>query len=482
MSELLTQFDYDKVKELVPKNDRDFEREYVKPRRPDEQQEDYGTTRLRELWDKINEQVEEINKEYAVVNLYGNTAILHEVIHPITGQPDIELSKISDFHNFFANRLVENPEKENGQKVSISKLWFKSLLRRQYERVVFSPGKKEITDNCYNLFRGFAVDPQKGDYSLMDQHIKEVIANDYLPVYYYIKAWMAHTVQEPGDERPGVAIVMRGGQGVGKGVFATYFGKIFGGHFIHIQNQRHLTGNFNVHLKDKLLVYADEAFWGGDKSMAGVLKGLITEKQIFIEPKGLNAFPVDNHMRFIIASNEDWIVPADADDRRMFVLDVSNKYQGNHKYFKALFRQMDNGGCEAMLYDLLKYDYSDVNLREFPRTEALLDQILRSASTIEKFWFEVLMEGDLEEEIIKSELYGRYLEFAKGINDRHPDTAAVFGRKMKDICPKLKNGRPRVGDSRKTVYFFPEIEECRQMFQERIRMPIDWSSGHSSQG
>jgi hypothetical protein len=377
---------------------------------------------------------------------------------------------------------VENPEKENGQKVSISKLWFKSLLRRQYERVVFSPGKKEITDNCYNLFRGFAVDPQKGDYSLMDQHIKEVIANDYLPVYYYIKAWMAHTVQEPGDERPGVAIVMRGGQGVGKGVFATYFGKIFGGHFIHIQNQRHLTGNFNVHLKDKLLVYADEAFWGGDKSMAGVLKGLITEKQIFIEPKGLNAFPVDNHMRFIIASNEDWIVPADADDRRMFVLDVSNKYQGNHKYFKALFRQMDNGGCEAMLYDLLKYDYSDVNLREFPRTEALLDQILRSASTIEKFWFEVLMEGDLEEEIIKSELYGRYLEFAKGINDRHPDTAAVFGRKMKDICPKLKNGRPRVGDSRKTVYFFPEIEECRQMFQERIRMPIDWSSGHSSQG
>lgn len=53
MSELLTQFDYDKVKELVPKNDRDFEREYVKPRRPDEQQEDYGTTRLRELWDKI---------------------------------------------------------------------------------------------------------------------------------------------------------------------------------------------------------------------------------------------------------------------------------------------------------------------------------------------------------------------------------------------------------------------------------------------
>ena len=114
---------------------------------------------------------------------------------------------------------------------------------------------------------------------------------------------MAHTVQDPGGERPGVAIVMRGGQGVGKGVFATYFGKIFGGHFIHIQNQRHLTGNFNVHLKDKLLVYADEAFWGGDKSMAGVLKGLITEKQIFIEPKGLNAFPVDNHMRFIIASN-----------------------------------------------------------------------------------------------------------------------------------------------------------------------------------
>jgi hypothetical protein len=385
------------------------------------------------------------------------------------------LSKVSDFHSFFANQLIKDPEKTNGKKTSISKLWFTSSNRRQYKGVVFNPDTNKKHNGYYNLYRGFAVKPKKGDWSLMKTHIKEVIANNFSPIYHYIIGWMAQTVQEPGGERPGVAIVMRGGQGVGKGVFANNFGKLFGSHFAHIQNQKHLTGNFNYHLKDKLLVFVDEAFWGGDKSKGGILKGLITEKQLFIEPKGLNAFPVDNHMRFIIASNESWIVPADADDRRMFVIDVSKKYQGEHDYFKALVNQMKNGGREAMLYDLLEYDFSKMNLREFPRTEALLDQILHSASTVEKFWFEVLMEDDLQEEVPKSEFFDRYLDFANKLKDNHPGSESVFGRKLKSICPELKDSRPWVEGKRKSIYCFPDIESCRQMFQERVGMAINWN-------
>jgi hypothetical protein len=37
-----------------------------------------------------------------------------------------------------------------------------------------------------------------------------------------------------------------------------------------------------------LVVYADEAFWAGDKKAEGVLKAMITEDTIQIEMKGVN--------------------------------------------------------------------------------------------------------------------------------------------------------------------------------------------------
>jgi hypothetical protein len=479
MGELTEQFDYERVTELVPKDDRDFEREYKEPAEKDD------ASKLHELWDRINDEIEQINKEYAVINLSGNAAVLNEVVKPTTNQPDVEFSRISDFHHFFANQLVQNPAKGKGQKerVSISKLWFASPSRREFKGVVFNPDANKKFDGYYNLYRGLAVKPKKGDWSLMDQHIKEVIANNFSPVYYYIKAWLAQMVQEPGGQRPGVALVLRGGQGVGKGIFATNFGMIFGSHFIHIQNQKHLTGNFNQHLKDKLLVFVDEGFWAGDKSQAGVLRGLITEDKIIIEPKGVNAFDIDNHMRFIIASNNSWVVPAGLDERRMFVLDVSSKYQRDYDYFKALVGQMDNGGREAMLYDLLEYDYHSVNLREFPRTEALLDQMLRSASITHRFWFEKLMEGCLMPgetywtgNVSTDLFYNECIEFSKKIGLKYASDKRQFGKDLKHVCPTMKKVRPVLSDgTRQHEYMFPGLDECRIRFEQRINMEVDWN-------
>ena len=65
-------------------------------------------------------------------------------------------------------------------------------------------------------------------------------------------------------------------------------------------------------------------------------------------------------------------------ERRFCVLDVDSAHQSDHPDFAALMQQMENGGREAMLHELLEYDYSDINLREPPATEALLDQKLLS--------------------------------------------------------------------------------------------------------
>ncbi|WP_163371940.1 primase-helicase family protein [Endozoicomonas acroporae] len=135
---------------------------------------------------------------------------------------------------------------------------------------------------------------------------------------------------------------LMGGQGNGKGVFAEYFGKLFGSHFQHVSNPEHLVGRFNGNLSSFLLVFADEAFWAGDKAKPGALKTLITEPRRMIEMKHKDAAEVDNYVRLIVASNEDWVVPAEADDRRFCVLKVSDARKGDTAYFQNIINERDS--------------------------------------------------------------------------------------------------------------------------------------------
>jgi chloramphenicol 3-O-phosphotransferase len=83
---------------------------------------------------------------------------------------------------------------------------------------------------------------------------------------------LARWAQHP--EKVGeVALVLRGVEGAGKGTVADILKEWFKHHYVHIQQSRHLLGNFNAHLIDALLVFADEVVWGGDKAGDGeVLK------------------------------------------------------------------------------------------------------------------------------------------------------------------------------------------------------------------
>ncbi len=57
------------------------------------------------------------------------------------------------------------------------------------------------------------------------------------------------------------------------------------------------------------------------------------------------------------------------DERRFCVLLPSSVFQQNTGYFGDLIREKKNGGVEAMMFDLLNYDYSHIYLRKAPMTE-----------------------------------------------------------------------------------------------------------------
>jgi hypothetical protein len=371
----------------------------------------------------------------------------------------------------------------DGKETSVGSWWLNHPRRRQYDQVVFSPGEGVVPKSSYNLWRGFAVDPQPGDWSLYQDHIFENICSGDGDLLIYLLAWMAQGIQHP-EVKPEVAIVLRSEErGTGKSFFARYYRKLFGQHGIELSNSQHLTGRFNEHLEDCCVLVINEALWAGSQTGEAVLKTLITEDTLAIEPKGFSVRFARNYLRVIMTSNAEWVVPAGFDERRFLMLDVGTAHTQDISYFKAIAEQMDNGGLAAMLYELRHWNYSGIELRCAPKTAALTRQKILSLEPRERWLFDKLHEGRLLTgdigwcpEVDKSALAANFAESlrrSRGCDVRSSQTelgaflVRVFG-------PKLLDCRPKVGDSRVRRWLFPELAECRALFEARLGARYDW--------
>jgi hypothetical protein len=299
----------------------------------------------------------------------------------------------ADLKKLYQHQKISIPNGQGGNTTkSAADWWLSHHDRRTYDGgVVFDPtGKAPAT--CWNLWSGFAVEPKPGDWSLMREHVRTVICGGNEEYFQYVIRWAALMFQRPTE--PGeVVLVIRGLKGAGKGIFASALVKAWGAHGIHIRDARHLVGNFNAHLRDCVCLFADEAFFAGDKQHESALKGLVTERMIPVEPKFRDLTMAANMLHILMASNADWVVPATHDERRYAVFNATDNRIGDRKYFAAIVKQMDAGGLAAMIYDLLLMDLTDFEVRDVPQSEALADQKKHSMDHLDRWWMEVLERG-----------------------------------------------------------------------------------------
>jgi hypothetical protein len=327
--------------------------------------------------------IAELNKRHFLIRNIGGKCLVGELVPSHLGSGRmLSLQTTEAFKTWYANRKIPVRDHQGNEKLKpLGAAWLEHPKRRQYETVELVPNAPpELPNGGFNLWRGFGVEPRQGEWPLMRAHIRDVLADGDQKAAEYILLWTAWSLQHPG-ELAEAALVFRGGKGSGKGVFGNALAKAFGEHALHIFHQSHLTGNFNGHLRSCIFLFADEAFWAGDKKGESVLKGLITERSLVIEQKGIDAVQWPNKLHVLMAANADWVVPASYDERRFAVFDVSNRYaQGScsesfrKSYFKALHHELDNGGLEAMLYDLLRWDLGDWHPRQVYETEGLRRQ------------------------------------------------------------------------------------------------------------
>jgi len=384
----------------------------------------------------------------------------------------------------FKQSLAHMTRAQGNRQMSLAEGWLADEGRRHFPfGVIFDPSSPPTAydpespsqPDRFNLFRGFPVDPIEGDVAPFLDFTLNTICNGDKNLFEYVMAWLANIIQDP-TKKPGTALVLRGDQGIGKGFFASCLGAVLGYHYLEVNDPVYLVGRFTHHLRDKLVIYADEGSFSGRKA-TDKLKNMITSEQVLIEQKFRTPYNVDNFMRIIISGNHERLIAASHDERRYCVLDVSQRRKGDWAYWGEMFKWRDNEGAAALLHYLQECEIK-INLREVPKTGALWEHKLQSLDDFWKWYLDCLFLGNLgtgkkwEGWHPSDTMLTSFLGHCGRVYDR--SSATQFGMQLMKRVPRVSKSRAALGGRQTYGYRLPPLHECRRAFEERFGEELDW--------
>jgi energy-coupling factor transporter ATP-binding protein EcfA2 len=347
-------------------------------------------------FESMQEALAALRKEVAILLDGGKCAY---IIEKDNGR--FEIVSADAAHLWYSNWYYPVETSDGTEWKKAFPAYVSSVNRLAFVGLTPDPRAPQRSGLLYSTWRGYAVQPRAGSWELLRSHLLNVVCGGNQSTFNYIMGWLAQLLQQP-EKKLGTAVVLRGPKGCGKTTIGEALRRIIGPrHSIKVSQQKHITGNFNDHQRDVIFILIEEGVWGGNKLAEGVLKDLITGYTLTVEAKFRGVTEVDNFTRLMIVSNEDWVVPAGPGERRFLVLDVEDPFPGLDEdaperaaYFDAIYREMDNGGLEAMLEELLRWDFSNINLRKPPVTQGLSKQISQSLTPGQQWLFDVLTTGE----------------------------------------------------------------------------------------
>lgn len=437
-------------------------------------------------------EIREMNAKYGIVTQGTKTMIVEKRIDPEEDSPLVWTSKEVLRDRYRARRVLLPKGANEKTEVPLADYWLGNGKADHYRRIDFNPELPPGGNgSTYNIWTGFAVSPAPGDWSRLQDHIAHNICRADPELNEWLLNWLALGVQKPGSVI-GTAPVLSGLPGIGKGVLAHAYGSLWGRHYATITQESHVSGRFNAHLFGRRFIFIDEGMWGGNRQDAGTIKTRITEPYIMLEAKGIDPIKLRNRTIYMISSNEASIVPADIADRRWQIFEVGDRNREDHVYFRALAKQLDEGGREAMLYDLLNRDLTmGPDPRRTIKTAGLFEQILRAQGAEFRYVFQILDDGVLPQPDAPGNGPGTTTIGAMHAQLRASQPNGGFvqsrnlGRYLNGIFSDLKtvqsgnfiegHGAQAVR-SRSTRYRFPPLAQCRRDFERFVGQAVPWSN------
>lgn len=328
-------------------------------------------------------------------------------VHTINGREEIVLRTDDLVHlkpsafKAMHNELVRSVDAEGLPTAApAGELWLRNRNRNLARRGIYCDpqhrpglgGKPGDEYRGFNTWVGRRLEPKEGDWSLLAEVLTKVFPEKAM--HDWAIQWMARAVQLPWLTAE-TALVLTGPHGAGKSTIVEFFKAVFGTRHCGVYDDpQRVFGRFNEHLRDLVMLVAEEAFFHGDPRNFNKLKNRITGDTLSLEVKNGSVFQAPNRISNIIISNDDFVVQTAAGDRRYAVSKALLWKQNDSVYWTSVYQQMDSGGWAAFLHHLLALDLSSFDHRRPPETEALREQRrFTGEATIEQWMEDVLMRG-----------------------------------------------------------------------------------------
>jgi len=345
-----------------------------------------------------------------------------------------------------------------------------------YRGVEFNP--KGTSENYLNLWEGPTITPREGLWLLIQDFLYAIICDGDWDSYLYLIYFIAHALQKP-EEKPGVMIILIGGQGIGKGTLGRVFQRIWSATYIQVNNVGEVVGTFNAILERAYIVFLDEALFAGNRRGTDELKSIVTEPIIQISEKYQPSRQIRSVHRFVAATNADHFKNTERDDRRDFTLRVSEVRKGDLDYWTVLNDEIENGGVEAMVHDLLLVDLSGFNVRSKPNTKELVEQKIHSLDPIMRWWHDGLYNGTFGNGdnwpgfISTQDAIDGIIEVNGGRMHKKP-SALIIAQALHKICPSAKQHQQQERYDRHRGYLLPSLQQARAEFALYIGGVVEW--------
>jgi Family of unknown function (DUF5906)/Poxvirus D5 protein-like len=451
-------------------------------------------------WGNTREEIlTNVGKFYMPINVKGQFRLKHDGIDGET-----EFMKKEDFHNIFESHrtmlTVESASGTRNKDISIGQMFTAHNKNRPYYMgLTFNPDPKWSNPNIYNQWQGWPIKPVKGDVQIFLDYAYEVSSNKEDRIFDWSIAWTAQIFKEP-HILMSTAMVHRGEEGIGKSFFAETLAMMMGKHYVKITDFDQVFGTFNAHIEYALLTHFEEAFWAGDRRAEGRFKDHISGTTRIINQKNLPMRQCQIYPRSLLNTNSRWAVPAGPIARRFAIFDVSDAHQREVEYFGRLAEWRRNGGAQALLYYFLNdVDITKVDLRNPPRTTALMENQIATLRGVRRFWFDVLRsfklpyfeEKDGNYHVLVDDLYDYYLAWCRTVNHKNTLSKETFGSQFKELIPALdvngkvqkgpngavvslvERGRQSTGD-RDYFHKIPILDLCRQLWDNMYEARHNW--------
>jgi hypothetical protein len=267
-------------------------------------------------------------------------------------------------------------------KVKTADAWMEWNGRSEASGITFAPGQEEFYHGKYNSWKKWPhVPDSKGGIEPWTTMLDYVFGNNTEHRKWF-EQWCAYPLQHPGTKLATACVFHGVTQGTGKTFLGISLKEVYGEYGKQIKEED-LHDDRNEWAKNCQFILGDEVTGSDRRRMADRLKGMITQKEIRLNPKYVPSYFIPDCINYYFTSNRVDAFLIDRYDRRYFVHEMNQQPLPSafyRRYEDWLYRK---GGIAALFAHLLKVDLKGFNPQgEAPLTEAKMDMQYHSRSDL----------------------------------------------------------------------------------------------------